>query len=654
MGTKTNGVKPPVPKLWDEIPEYLKQRQYVLWRNDPEKGKVPLQINGQYARTNDPSTWASLADAVTSFMLADFTVDGIGTIISGNDDLLGIDIDNCINPDGSYNQVACDVLGAIGKQNAYAEVSPSGTGLKVFLRGKRIDRAYVDHDLGLEIYYDKRYFTVTGQAIEGYTSIPDKPVDVTGIVNKYFPSSSNGATKPNGSTTDAFENYVPTVNGWSLEDVRDNILTKLDPNVGYSDWLKVGMALHHQGSGAVEWLELFDEWSAQSDKYKQGEPQRKWNTFAVFPESTLTLATLIKESAAVKKNVEEQPFEPFIYAQHETLPYKDPPTREFLWDQWIPMGAVTSLYGTGGVGKSFLAQQIGLFCANGRELFGHTFSAKGSVFGYFTEDDNDEILRRSKNIMEFYMFDKAEAGKDLYLTGRAGCDNILISYDTQNLPQQTKTFQMIEKVCKELKPALIILDNVAQLFGGVEIVRVQATSFVNQLTGLAKDYNCAVLLLGHVAKKEGSQYSGSTAWDAAVRTRLLLERTEDGIFTLHKAKANYAAHEEITLEQKNNGVFEKISDISDAKAAETCKTTIKECLPKFTKRQVNCSHKPRATNNLVSLMISEGALSSRNKQLAITVMNQMIDAGELIIDAELGWKNSSRHPVRGLALVGDP
>ena len=286
-------------------------------------------------------------------------------------------------------------------------------------------------------------------------------------------------------------------------------------------------------------------------------------------------------------------------------------------------------------------------------LFGHEFRSSGNVFGYFTEDDNDEILRRSKNIMEAFMLDKAEAGKNLYLTGRAGCDNILISYDTQNNLNRNATFKLIKEACEKLQPSLIILDNVAQLFGGVEIVRVQATSFVNELTGIAKEFDCAVLLLGHVAKKEGSQYSGSTAWDAAVRSRLLLERSEDGVFTLKLAKANYAAQDEITREQKNNGVFHQLNDISEAVSATNCKNAIQEALPIFTKRQVNTSHKPRATNNLVSLMISEGNLSTRNKKLATKIMNEMIDSGELVVDAELGWKNSSRHPVKGLALAAE-
>ena len=651
MGKKTNGVLPPRPELWDTIPEFLKQKKYVLWRNDPIKGKIPLQTNGQFARVNDPSTWASLEEVTTNFVLADFEVDGIGTIINAKDDLLGIDIDDCINADGSYNEVANFVLDSIGKNNCYAEVSPSGRGLKVFCRGQKIDKAYVNHAVGLEVYFDKRYFTVTGQAIDGYNSVTDLPLDISQIIQKYFPHNQNGSTKVNGNGQDSFDNYVPVVADWSLEQVREKILPKLDPDCGYSDWLKVGMALHHQGSGAAEWLELFDEWSAQSNKYQPGEPQRKWSSFDIFPESTLTLASLIKE-ANVKKTV-EQKVEPFVYAEHATLPHRDPPDREFLWDQIIPKGAVTSLYGTGGVGKSFLAQQIAIFCANQMPLFGHEFRSSGNVFGYFTEDDNDEILRRSKNIMEAFMLDKAEAGKNLYLTGRAGCDNILISYDTQNNLNRNATFKLIKEACEKLQPSLIILDNVAQLFGGVEIVRVQATSFVNELTGIAKEFDCAVLLLGHVAKKEGSQYSGSTAWDAAVRSRLLLERSEDGVFTLKLAKANYEAQDEITLEQKNNGVFHQLNDISEAVSATNCKNAIQEALPIFTKRQVNTSHKPRATNNLVSLMISEGNLSTRNKKLATKIMNEMIDSGELVVDAELGWKNSSRHPVKGLSLAAE-
>lgn len=54
------------------------------------------------------------------------------------------------------------------------------------------------------------------------------------------------------------------------------MLTFLDPNIGYVEWLRVGMALHHGGFS----VSLWDNWSRSSNKYKEGECANKWASFS--------------------------------------------------------------------------------------------------------------------------------------------------------------------------------------------------------------------------------------------------------------------------------------------------------------------------------------------------------------------------------------
>lgn len=57
----------------------------------------------------------------------------------------------------------------------------------------------------------------------------------------------------------------------------------------YADWIKVGLALHHEGLG---W-ELWDEFSRRSPKYREGEPFYVYNTFTTRPtEEPISLRTL--------------------------------------------------------------------------------------------------------------------------------------------------------------------------------------------------------------------------------------------------------------------------------------------------------------------------------------------------------------------------
>ncbi len=50
------------------------------------------------------------------------------------------------------------------------------------------------------------------------------------------------------------------------------------------------------------------------------------------------------------------------------------PERRWIWPEWIPVGAVTALYGDGGTGKSLLAQQLMTACATGAPKIATTAS----------------------------------------------------------------------------------------------------------------------------------------------------------------------------------------------------------------------------------------------------------------------------------------
>lgn len=66
----------------------------------------------------------------------------------------------------------------------------------------------------------------------------------------------------------------------------------------YQTWLEVGMALHSSGASCVDW----DRWSRQSSKYKAGECEKKWKTFANYSGTPLgigTLAQMAKEDGYV-------------------------------------------------------------------------------------------------------------------------------------------------------------------------------------------------------------------------------------------------------------------------------------------------------------------------------------------------------------------
>lgn len=55
----------------------------------------------------------------------------------------------------------------------------------------------------------------------------------------------------------------------------ENLLSYINPDVGYDEWIRIGMALKAEGAPFSVW----DDWSSKGRKYNQREMQAKWNSF---------------------------------------------------------------------------------------------------------------------------------------------------------------------------------------------------------------------------------------------------------------------------------------------------------------------------------------------------------------------------------------
>lgn len=98
--------------------------------------------------------------------------------------------------------------------------------------------------------------------------------------------------------------------GVSLERVK-RALSKIDSD-DRDTWIQVGMALHHEGEGCVDWLALWDEWSQGSGKYVAGECEAKWSGFG--KHHGVTCATVLKfgKDEAEAEEGPRDPLERFI------------------------------------------------------------------------------------------------------------------------------------------------------------------------------------------------------------------------------------------------------------------------------------------------------------------------------------------------------
>lgn len=201
------------------IPSELRNRdQWVVWRYQTRDGKptkVPYQSSSIWneAKADDPSTWGSYADAVQAHKDAKGDLAGIGFEFSDQDPFVGIDLDDSLDEHGKPLPWAQDILNRIV---TYTEVSPSGKGLKLFLKGPNLankGRNNKKEGKKRETYFYGRYFTVTGQVLDGRTTIEDCSQAYTDWFMEVFKAVRDPKSPKTPSTSASvpktFEPYVP-------------------------------------------------------------------------------------------------------------------------------------------------------------------------------------------------------------------------------------------------------------------------------------------------------------------------------------------------------------------------------------------------------------------------------------------------------------
>ena len=133
----------------------------MLWKLEWVKGKwskVPKRIDGYNAKSTDPETWTSFEAVREAYDRGGF--DGIGFALG--DGFVGIDLDDARDPEsGAAHGWADEIIRRLG---GYCEVSPSGTGFKIFTSGVwHGDWSRKPCESGeVEAYDHGRYFAVTG------------------------------------------------------------------------------------------------------------------------------------------------------------------------------------------------------------------------------------------------------------------------------------------------------------------------------------------------------------------------------------------------------------------------------------------------------------------------------------------------------------
>ncbi len=189
---------------FEKIPQDLRDLpQWVLWRLEERKPgdkptKVPYQANGSKAKANEPATWSSFAEICVAFDMGNYS--GIGFEFDASDPFCGIDLDGCRDPQsGRIADWARDILAMMA---TYSEVSPSETGVKLFLRGKlpwatgkkkelNVDKI-CEKNPAIEVYDHGRYFAATGLRLRGLSEVcEERQSQLEELIGQYFADEPN-------------------------------------------------------------------------------------------------------------------------------------------------------------------------------------------------------------------------------------------------------------------------------------------------------------------------------------------------------------------------------------------------------------------------------------------------------------------------------
>jgi hypothetical protein len=244
-----------------------------------------------------------------------------------------------------------------------------------------------------------------------------------------------------------------------------------------------------------------------------------------------------------------------------------PPRRDWIADGWLGSGHVTLLSGAGGMGKSILAQQWGSHIALGSKFIAEVERPRVVLY-WAAEDSHNELWRRQYAIGRSMNRDLSAFVDRLHIVPLDDADCTLCDQtEFSRSIVRTSVLEELRQQIGDLKAEVVILDNIARLFGGNENDRHQVTQFMAALNYAAAPTSAGILLLGHIARSIGSEFSGSAAWENAARSRLWLtkklpdqesaESDEDGERSdyryLAKRKTNYAAPDICTLQYQPDG-----------------------------------------------------------------------------------------------------
>lgn len=436
---------------------------WLVWRFEYHEGedkprKVPYYTGGArrhgvQGRPEDRQQLTTFDAARTAAARRGF--DGVGFVPLPEFNICALDFDHCITGGELHPDLEPIVA------NTYAEYSPSGTGVRAFIKGQYGNSKYKGEPYGFEVFSTKGFVTFTGNTLPiaemmGNTNtIAQVDEPVRALCTKLF-------ARPVGEITVSAGEPV----GLTPSQIED-LLARLDPNMGHDPWLAVGMGLHHETQG--EGFDYWCDWSELGDKFPGREVLlQRWSSFGKHHERTVTIRSAMKMagiSPSTPASAEE--FEAMLDdvpapseapEADKALRFQIIPAHEFAMGSpptWVikgvlPEAELVVMYGASGSGKSFVALdmagaisqglpwrgkktrkgRVAYIAAEGAGGFRKRLTAYGQHHGVDLKALDIGVIHAAPNMME--KSDAAAIAKSVKAWG--GADIIVIDTFAQVMP----------------------------------------------------------------------------------------------------------------------------------------------------------------------------------------------------------------------------
>lgn len=522
-----------------EVPAELRSLQgWLMWRYEQFTGeekprKVPYWTDGvkRYGKQGGPvdrerlTTFGAARDAAAR---GGFT--GVGFAPLPEFGLAFLDFDACVDADGNVDDSVLDLVSM-----TYAEYSPSGKGVRAVLRGdlgNHKSHASAER-FGVETFSSSGYVTFTGNVLpiveilgteNMIASVSDKVIDF--CRERFGTVGSPEAFDPD----DFMAGHEPVL-GLSEERMRE-LLAAISPDCTREEWIRVGMALHHETDGSDLGFELWDEWSSDGITYPSTEGVRtQWDSFERRRGRSgrqITMASVIKmakqalgqnntpvTSEALQHVADNAPstytgrFAAVPAAKLNLLPKS----------QWIIKGILprsadpSLLFGASGSGKSFLALDMALAIARGEDWFGHR--SKQTRVVYLAAEGGSGVGKRIKAYCDRRGVDIDKLPIDVI----TGCPNIL---------EQDDISELVRSLAASGPYGLVIVDTLAQVTPGAnENTAEDMGRALANLKALGEATGATVQVVHHAGKDLNRGSRGWSGIKAAMDSQLEVQRDPD-------------------------------------------------------------------------------------------------------------------------------